>query len=580
MPRRAALTAADARRSLIEQAQRPKQILVTCRVLVHDRRPDDAEGEPCPCCRSTRATIVREYEIDRLLIDTETKKRALRSRNDAATFDRLCAGVLTVDMPLRIYDHVDEDGQSLEAMLHDTQTKTVIVAGGNRSGKSTFLTDAWLPLRWLRRGGPTRKFRVMGPDLRRCHIMKKKMVVGEGDKPPAFPPELVVSYPQHERSADQRIVLVDGSVIELIHAQDGGTLKGEDITDQIWTEVAECKDPTTYTVASARTTQSDGQTALDSTPVRGHWLEPLATTEAKRQRILCAREPGKRAIIKSIRLPMLANPWLRRQDVLDARAAAEASDPIWARREFDAEWVGEMPLLFGDVWDPGVHVASFDSLKDLELEDVTPQVARRHFRGKDLEWIAGVDVNLKPHTAVVLKIAAPKGKATDPSEWRVVVHREIRTEGDAYDAALALGKAVPVSKCGVIPDATSANKNAPTGHHTKEAQTPAQDYQRAGFEVRPNLHPRTRNPSNPPRRDAVALLRHVLRQRPSMLIIHSSCKGLIRAIEMAEDANGVPHKVPGGTTDRDIAAFLESLWYPLWPFFRDRYYTTKKLSFL
>jgi hypothetical protein len=65
-----------------------------------------------------------------------------------------------------------------------------------------------------------------------------------------------------------------------------------------------------------------------------------------------------------------------------------------------------------------------------------------------------------------------------------------------------------------------------------------------------------------------------------MLIIHSSCKGLIRAIEMAEDANGVPHKVPGGTTDRDIAAFLESLWYPLWPFFRDRYYTTKKLAFL
>lgn len=579
MPRRAALTAADARRAVIEQAERPRQLLVVCRVLVHDRREE--EGEPCPCCGSKLAHIVREYEVDRLLIDTETHDRKLRSRNDHEVFDAVSEGAPVVDMPLRIYDYKDEHGQSLEAILHDTRTKTVIIAGGNRSGKSTFLTDAWLPLRWLLRGGPTRKFRVMAPDLRRAHIMKKKMVVGEGDKPPAFPRALVVKYPDHERSADQRIIIADGSVIELIHAQDGGTLKGDEIVDQIWTEVAECKDETAYPVAIARTTQSNGQTALDSTPVRGHWLEPLATTEAKRQRVLCAADPERRAILRSIRLPMIANPWLKKRDVEDARAAAEAADPIWARREFDAEWVGEMPLLFGDVWDPGIHVADFERVEDLGLVDITAQVARKHFRGKSLQWIAGVDVNRKPHTALVLKIAAPRDKQNDPAAWRVVVHREVRVEGDAYDAACELAKAAHPNETGVIPDATSANKNAPHGHHSKEAMTPAQDYQRAGFEVRPNLHPKTRNPSNPPRRDAVALLRHVLRQRdPGTLIIHQRCKGLVRAIEMAEDDNGTPYKVPGGSTDRDIAAFLEALWYSLWPFFRDRYYTTKKLHFL
>ena len=548
-------------------------------MLVHDRREQD--GPPCPCCGSRLAHIVREYEVDRLLIDTETKDRKLRSRNDVDVFDRVAAGVPIVDMPLRIYDYRDEHGESLEGFLHDYRTKTVVVAGGNRSGKSTFLTDAWLPMRWLKRGGPTRKFRVMGPDLRRCHIMKKKMVLGEGDKPPAFPRELVVSYPLHERSADQRITLVDGSVIELIHAQDGGTLKGEEITDQIWTEVAECKDATTYTVATARTTQSNGQTALDSTPVRGHWLEPLATIEAKRQRMLTANDPTRRSILKSIRLPMIANPWLNKRDVEDARAAAEAADPLWAKREFDAEWVGEMSLLFGDVWDPGIHVADFAGLGDLGLVDVTSQVARRHFRGKSVEWIAGVDVNRKPHTALVMKIGAPPGKLTDPEHWRIVVFREVRVEGDAYDAACELAKVVSPERTGVIPDATSANKNAPAGHHSKEAMTPAQDYQRAGFEVRPNLHPKTRNPSNPPRRDAVALVRHILRQRdPSMLVINTRAKGLIRAVEMAEDDNGLVYKVPGASTDRDIAAFLEALWYPLWPFFRERYYTTKKLHFM
>ena len=51
--------------------------------------------------------------MDRLLIDTETKDRKLRSRNDVDVFDRVAAGVPIVDMPLRIYDYRDEHGESL-----------------------------------------------------------------------------------------------------------------------------------------------------------------------------------------------------------------------------------------------------------------------------------------------------------------------------------------------------------------------------------------------------------------------------------------------------------------------------------
>ena len=216
------LVKARARAAVIDSASVPEFVVVRSRVALHRRR--DEPGSRCPCCGSPWAYIVDEQKGPELLIDTGQKRRWLREETqDKDKWDSIAAIATDVDMPLRVPDIGDaKTGRKLIDLLYDFEAMAHAVSGGNRSGKSTFGTDAWLPMRWLYRGGAGRTFRLLGPVRAQAHILANKLFGLEGDKPGAFPPALVESVPTSQFAQEQIVRLVDGTEMQLTHAKAQG----------------------------------------------------------------------------------------------------------------------------------------------------------------------------------------------------------------------------------------------------------------------------------------------------------------------------------------------------------------------
>lgn len=573
MPRAATRT----RRAEIEEisawASAPAWYVVRPRVLLHARR--EKEGPRCPCCQSPLAHITSEQAITPLLIRTSDGARHRRDdpRIDTDVFDALAERAHFIDFPLRVADirDAERDVSPLE-MLWDFDSVAHIVAGGNRSGKSGFATHAWLPLRWLYRGGKNRLFRIMAPELGQTHLLKEKMFVGEGETPPSFPPELITRVPEHERSQDQHVRLIDGSSFHLTHTKSSSHLKGVSIEAQIGTEACEIRDESVWHVSVART-DTGGQTLFESTPVKSHWLEPIVL-DAERTK---PSDDGTRRAARVMCMRSVDNPWKDPKDVLARREAAMKVDPILARREFDGEWVGNDKSMFLDVWRPDEHVIELPSgphrprLRDYGLIDVTEAASRAFFGARHRhEWVIGVDVNRNPHTAVVCKIYARQGdEHKDPKTWGVLVYDEVRTSGDAHDAARALYEAQGgmYRNAGICIDAKSAESRHAAHTGVNSAMTPKKSYEKFGFNVRPNKHPKTGKPWNPFVRDSTALVKLLMRE-DHFLINSTNAPGTIQAIELQEDrGDGKPVKVSNTFSDSQIAAFTDSLRYITWPIF-------------
>ena len=579
MPRQASRTRKDDLTDARAWVRSPSYIVVRGRILVHARR--DKPGAPCECCGSRRAEIVSERAVTPLLIRTSDGTRWLRSeQRDVTAFDDLAERAHVVDLPMRVPDVEDVDrGVSPSDLLVDLSTVCHAVSGGNRSGKSTFGTDAWLPYRWILRGGKNRMFRVMGPQMSQAHILKAKLFVGEGDKPPAFPAELVTYVPEHERVQDQKVRLIDGTQIELTHAKQAGHLKGVSVVDTLWTETTECPHPEVYTVTVARHADTGGQLYLDSTPKKGHWMEEMVLGEERE-----AAE-GERRQVRSMCMRSSDNPWVDPREIASARAAAYSVDPIMARREFDGEWIGGSALIFGDVWDPSKHVIDMPggedtpNLRAYGLVDVTRKASRKFFGGSSMhEWVCGVDVNRNPHTAVVCKIFVREGEDSgDPRNWGLLIYDEVRTwNTDAFGAAKALHKAWDglYQGAGIAIDATSAHSNQHAAHTGgNSATTPVKDYKRFGFNCRPNRNPKTGKPWNPFVRDSTALVKQLMRDG-RFLVNATKAPGTIKAIERQEDrGDGKPVKESNTVSDREIAAFTDSIRYLTWPIFSTGIYS-------
>jgi hypothetical protein len=225
------LVKARARAAVLDSAQAPEWLIVRSRIVLHTRR--DEPGARCPCCGSRWAHIIEEERGPELLIDTSQRRRWLRHETkDRATFDEIAAIAHPVDMPLRVPDIADaKTGVRPIDLLKDLDAMAHAVSGGNRSGKSTFGTDAWLPYRWLLRGGAGRMFRLLGPVRAQAHILANKLFGVEGDKPGSFPPVLVESLPTSRFAQEQTIRLVDGTEMQLTHAKSAGHLKGVSVQE-------------------------------------------------------------------------------------------------------------------------------------------------------------------------------------------------------------------------------------------------------------------------------------------------------------------------------------------------------------
>jgi hypothetical protein len=523
---------------------------------------------------------VDEQPGPQLLIDTGQRRRwLLEDTKDKDTWHQIASIAHEVDLPLRVPDVEDaKTGKAPIDLLWDFDSMCHAVSGGNRSGKSTFGTDAWLPLRWLMMGGAGTMFRLLGPVRAQAHILANKLFGMEGDKPGAFPPALVESVPTSQFAQEQTVRLVDGTEFQLTHAKSAGHLKGVSVAGTLWTEVTECKHAEVYTVTLARHADTGGQLYLDSTPRKGHWMEPMIQEASKSD-----EDADKRPGVVAISLKTIDNPWIDPEEVRSARAAAAAVDPIMAKREFDGEWVGGAPLIYGDVWRPETAIIDLPggtggapNLAELGLLDITKRATRKFWGGAGHEWAVGVDVNRNPHTAVVCKIYVDSS-CTDKSnvaQWGLFVFDEVRTwNSDAYGAAKALaerwGGLYKKSAIGI--DANAAHSNQHASHTGGRATTPVLDYRKFGFNARPNRHPQSGKPWNPYVRDGIAVIKQLMRS--GRFIINATyADGTIRAIERTEDrGDGKPVKVANTVSDRDIAAFNDSLRYVTWPIFSQLY---------
>jgi hypothetical protein len=301
-----------------------------------------------------------------------------------------------------------------------------------------------------------------------------------------------------------------------------------------------------------------------------------------------ARERAKKkkhqTTVRAIELPMRANPWIDMEAVELQRAAAAAADPILAAQEFDGAWVSHKHLIFADVIDQLLVVDGYEGeghppdLEAMGYVDVTREASRSAFGRVGVDWIVGQDMNRDPATRVVCKIIRAAGASkTDPNAWTLYVHDQVRTYGaTGFTAAKALFEANGglYVKAGVLGDANMSWHG--TGAHTAKDRgyTPAREFEARGFVFKTNKN-RRGSPANPSQLDSTALVTSLMRQS-RMVVNATRAPGVIKALELAEDDGGRVRKIPGKFSDREIAAFTDSIRYLCWPLFRRQVYDANR----
>lgn len=584
MPRRITTTRKALLQHLEEKASTPQILRVDTRKLVHAR--SSTAGE-CPCCGSSTAKIVDEGPDLSLMIDTRDGFRLLRHAADPVEFDEVTAGLPVVDVPLKCSERA-------EPFVFDSTTRTLLATGAARSSKTQHMV-VWSFRQWMLRGGVGSIAWFIAPELQLAMMLRDKWCIGEdgGKNAPVCPRELIVSYPQNERAADMHIHMIDGTRIRLVHAHgDGGNLPGRSIAWWIMTEAAVIKDPKNYARARGRLVSSGGQGAMDAVPEPRGWIKraivDAAALEDERERDAATRGEVFRRTVKCWHFPTVANPWINEQEAEDFVADLMRLDPRLAAREAGGQYVGDTPLLFEDVFDQSIHTFSSPAVAIPDgLVDVTDHASRRWFYAGH-RWVAAVDVNFNPHTAVMVRVAVTDAKhVRDPSQWILVVCDELQTwrdqnaqrpedpqAGDSEQAAALLAghRSGRYAGCGVVMDATSTYKTrAAGGGHARRSGSPKAAYENAGFEVRgPDKHRSTnasgqRTYKNPDRYDSAVLLRTLMREN-RLLVNRYAAPRMIRAImEIATEPDGItPEKLRGQDQDRHIGSMIDCLRYVAW----------------
>tara|TARA_Y100000310_G_scaffold339617_1_gene432844 strand:- start:5783 stop:7375 length:1593 start_codon:yes stop_codon:yes gene_type:complete len=521
-----------------------------------------------------------------VILDIRNGKRYRRSQlQDKEGFDRLAAECdVTVAMPLRVPDWVDEEGYGPLDMLLDTTCRQRMLEGGNRGGKTSHSANM-AAYDWLLYGGPGAEFALLAPEMKQAHLIKKKLFEGETTNrfnPPIIPDALWLAIPEKERQEDQCCHMVDGSNFWITHAKQAGHLKGRAWVRAYWTEAYECMHSEVHTVARARLVDAAGILTLDSTPGRDlkHWLKTGVVDVANAEKHLAMHakptDPPVPRLTRILNFSSMRNPWICPDEMALARADAAKRDPQAARREFDGEWCSDFATLFGDVWDGSFHVRDIPAggLAAIGLTDITKAASRKFFKGTGHDWIVGCDVNHAPTAFNMCKIF---GDIDDESTWGIAVLDEhwVWNEGPTgAGKQLARIKDRRYAGAGISIDATAAHKNSRAGHKNGRTGTPALEFRSLGFNCRPcNTSSRTGKHSNPDVQDSTNLVKWLLRARPHRLIVNSTCVRTIRAIESQEDrGDGRPPKVSNSYTDREINNVVECLRYISWPLFTSQFH--------
>lgn len=551
----------------------PVLLHIRTRILIHGRaRKNDP---PCPCCGSKQARIVEEREDLELLIDRVTGERRLRSEvKDKAAFDGLAAVARKVDIPLRC------TRQQLRLLL-DTKHKIVGALGGNRSGKTT-TGVYWFVRQWILRGGKGAKLWWVAPSRSQTMIGVEKLITGEvsdRQQPPALPldpatgrPLLAVSWPETHRSSDQRIVMIDGTVIALYHASrpDGDNFKGNSARAILLDEACAVKHRPNWTVLIMRLADSGGQLYFATTPKAGHWLKEEVID----------RQNDKEFHVES--LSSRDNPWQSKDEL--QRSISVCKDENQVRREIDGQWVGDSGSLWIH-WDPRTMTyddPSFNLPKD--RQDVTQQAIRgfwvrgnqymRSMTPQNTAFVGGQDFNVNPMTTVICKVF---GDPKNPDTWGICVVDEVVTHhtdtwrhGNWMKSEKCRYGRVSYSGIPIACDSTACNFD-PTrvkgsSHYGSSA---AKTLTELGFDARPCMLSSKGHPVNPNLMDSISLMHKLMRE--GRLLVHGTrCKDLLRSLEeQTVKANGLPDKKSNTASDK-LSSAIDALRYLCWALFAPR----------
>lgn len=581
---------------------RPRFLHLRPEILVHG--PAGKGAHRCPCCGSAHAAIVERIPQPDLLIDAVSGRRIYRGEVSAPTWEKVEAEAARFELPLRC-------SVAQLPLLLEEDDRFILAASGNRAGK-TQCGLTWSALQWLRRGGPGRRFWLVGPTLAKAYGMLDKLVRGDVDTPPVLPPELVITRPDSPRSSSLITVLADGSIIDLKHfgGQGAEPLKSDRIVAAQVTEAALMPAPDTLAALRGRVLDLDGRLYLDTTPtptsfLKGHVVDAahefarLAEDDPKR---VAGEHPGARWRVVSFALD--ENPWLDTEVLARELAALDPDDPA-SQRDWKGLWVANSGPLWRDFdMEKHVHVDEARTLAEMsrtvfertgcKVHEITEKVARRlftsranpHYRGMkatNLRYILASDVNKHPMSTVVLQVSADPAKPDDKDRWHVwvfdlwptphtnpIAHAErlvdlvwVRTWAGSVTVS-------PYKGCGMIVDPSAiGHASALTGTRYNPRGL-AEAWGRLGFDTRgPEYKSSPDGPKlvHPLKKwDTYLLLQKLLRQR--RLHVSRRADQLITSfLEQLDSGNGVEPIKDSHTKSDFISSALDATRYGVWAIF-------------
>lgn len=621
MPRFAKISAEQERAELEARFNSARFLYVHSSFWVHER--DETPGrEPCECCGSTSARLVRVEDDLRIIVDTVTRRRWNSWDNhndkDRRRFDALAAKAQEYgtpradvwDVPIRFT--CSEQGA---AQIRDDKTRVIYWSGGWRSSKSHTASQWWLR-GWLLHGGENELFWLTAPEAILAFRLMERIFWGRGasdgeghQRSPSIVPKyrdpvtgswrsvLASGLPAHGQVRNPAFRMVDGSIVELRHTNRVTALEGDTVRRILYDEAIRATGPEGYQILLGRVTQGSGQLGLASIPGedKAWWLYDSVVGPV---------EAGQVTDKRVHTTPTSSNLWLPSHEA-EALAESCKEDRELVERCIEGKWSRAGGTAYGngrisvveyedddgkkcqrvekDPWQPAEmapgDIRNTHLAKSWGFEyDVTSAICAQLFGAKyrDLEFIGSRDFNFRPQTGLVAKVYASNPR--DKKTWHLVILDEHLTGGDAKSAAYAYTRdfrGKKYAKSGLVCDANGFW----TGHSyegKKSDTTDAYEFQRLGCPVvPPDRTPIKRNGGkvtggearNPSVAESKKLVRQLMREG-RILVDGGVCNSLLAAIHKVR--RGEKRVTDKGTAhDRQVQNFDDCLRYLAWAIFND-----------
>lgn len=559
----------------------PILLHVVTTIYVHERA-EKGNTIKCKCCGSKQAKIVETINDLELLVDRVTGERRLRRDVvNKQRFDELAKEARRIEIPIRCY-------RNQLSLIISEEHKIIQALAGNRAGKTT-CGVYWFIRQWMLKGGKGAVFWWVSPQRAQTQIGVRKLVTGEYTdrfSPPAFPmdkygkPILAISWPDSERATKQVIRMLDGSIIALQHASkpEGDNLKGNNVQAILVDETCAIKHKANWTVLLARLIDSRGSIFSATTPKPGHWLK---------EQVVDASTTNKDILL--VNLSSRDNPWISQDEV--ERTIKASNDTGEVSREIDGQWVSDN----GNLWvhfDPRKHTVDeihFNMIKD--QKDITSKAVRDWWKGQNPyvksvrcvnpKYVAGMDVNCNPMTAVICKIF---GNTDNPKDWGIYVVdvvQQFKTEtwkfGDYLKSESCRQGRVSYEGIPIALDPTACNHD-PTMTRDKAikfGKNAGKTLAELGFDARSANYSKKGASVGISRHATTGLLQNLMRE--GRLIINATrCDALYRALtEQQNDGNGLAVKESHTSSDK-LSSPIDALAYLAWALFHKEELGEKK----